>query len=55
LEEKNIQDHQPEDVMKSITRDKAEGKLHEIMGKVNEETGRSRIIQIWRPRILPKK
>ncbi|MGK2904830.1 MAG: hypothetical protein ACSLFH_00560 [Desulfuromonadales bacterium] len=48
-------DHRPEDVMKSSTRDNAEGKLLEMKGKVNEETKRSPVIQIWRPRVMPKK
>jgi uncharacterized protein YjbJ (UPF0337 family) len=33
-------DHQPEDIMKSSTRDKAEGKLHEVKGKVKEAAGK---------------
>jgi uncharacterized protein YjbJ (UPF0337 family) len=33
-------DHQPEDVMKSSSRDKAEGKLHEVKGKVKEVAGK---------------
>jgi uncharacterized protein YjbJ (UPF0337 family) len=33
-------DHRPEDVMKSSTRDKAEGKLHEVKGKVKEVAGK---------------
>ena len=34
------QDHRLEDIMKSGNRDKAEGKLHEIKGKVKEEAGK---------------
>jgi uncharacterized protein YjbJ (UPF0337 family) len=33
-------DHRAEDDMKSSTRDKAEGKLHEIKGKVKEAAGK---------------
>ena len=32
--------HRPEEVMKSSTRDKAEGKLHEVKGKAKEMAGK---------------
>jgi uncharacterized protein YjbJ (UPF0337 family) len=38
--EKNADYHRPEDVMKSSTRDKAKGKLHEVKGKIKEMTGK---------------
>jgi uncharacterized protein YjbJ (UPF0337 family) len=33
-------DHRPEDVMKSSTRDKAQGKLHEVKGQAKEVAGK---------------
>lgn len=33
-------EHRPEDIMKSAVRDKAEGSLHEMKGKVKEVAGK---------------